>query len=65
MSSAICFNLDESKILSSGHGLMFVYDIGAVCGLIMLHGLVSLNPLPNDKFYTLPNCKSLQTTVSN
>ena len=25
----------------------------------------SLNPFPNDKFYTLPNRKSLQTTISN
>ena len=23
------------------------------------------NPLPDDKFYTLPNWKSLQTTISN
>ena len=25
MSSAVCFNLDQSKILSSGNGLSFVY----------------------------------------
>ena len=25
MSSAICFNLDQSKILSSGNGLIFVH----------------------------------------
>ena len=24
-----------------------------------------VNPFPNDKFYTLPNSKSLQTTISN
>ena len=24
-----------------------------------------LNPLPDDKFWTLPNCKNLQTTISN
>ena len=26
MSSAICFNLDQSEILSSGNGLMFYYQ---------------------------------------
>ena len=27
MSSAICFNLDQSKILSSGNGLIFLWCI--------------------------------------
>ena len=26
---------------------------------------ILINPLPHDKFYTLPNWKSLQTTISN
>ena len=26
---------------------------------------MTLNPIPNDKFWTLPNWKSLQTTISN
>ena len=26
--------------------------------------LLEVNPFPNDKFYTLPNWKSLQTTIS-
>ena len=25
----------------------------------------SINPLPHDKFQTLPNCKSLQPTIAN
>ena len=34
-------------------------------GLLDLVALNILNPLPNDKSYTLPNWKSLQTTISN
>ena len=26
---------------------------------------INFNPLPDDKFWTLPNWKSLQTTISN
>ena len=36
MLSAICFNLDQSKILSSGNGL--------------IKPVLYLNPLPDDKF---------------
>ena len=34
MSSGICFNLDQSKILSSGNGL----NLGTQSGLLITHG---------------------------
>ena len=36
MSSAICFNLDQSEILSSGNGLTFISDIFSETGLLLL-----------------------------
>ena len=32
--------------------------------LTIYHIIKIFNPLPNDKFQTLPNCKSLLTTIS-
>ena len=31
----------------------------------LLADFLCINPLPDDKFQTLPNIKSLQTTISN
>ena len=36
MSSAICFNLDQSKILSSGNGLKTSFALRCICHLHML-----------------------------
>ena len=64
MSSAIYFNMEQSKILSSGNGLMQHYDktmLGAVLFNSISHeqnlactlgmkSLLTVNPLPDDKF---------------
>ena len=52
LSSASAFNLDCSKIL--------LFD-----DKLNLHHTTIFNPLPDDKFQTIPNWKSLQTTISN
>ena len=88
LSNVVCnfFNLDHSKILSSGSELSIVQInefclwIGkkkkiwkkwkgclpafALCLAMFWKGFL-INPLPGDKFKTLPNWKSLQTTISN
>ena len=45
-----------------------VFNIKMVSKLsfgIELNQTLHLNPFPNDKFQTLPNSKSFQTTISN
>ena len=55
MLSAICFNLDKSKILSSGNGLSLAKPnvtssevlVRTLQGCSMTTSLFSLNPFPN------------------
>ena len=49
MSSAICFNLDQSKILSSGNGLIVVMDLGFETGCF--------NFLTNDNLIIMSSTK--------
>ena len=46
--SAVCFNLDQSKILSSGNGLkqLLFFQRGHVQDFVIWEGV---NPFPNDK----------------
>ena len=53
MSSAICFNLDQSKILSSGCGL--VSSMVVDCVALYLHIITSL---PNEKNFLLTKLKA-------
>ena len=46
MSSAVCFNLDQSKILSSGNELNTWMNIDIVVKMVC----PNVNPLPDDKF---------------
>ena len=55
------FNLVKSKILLIGRELI-VFAIGQFCASPRTS--LPHNPFPN-KFWTLPNLKSLQTTISN
>ena len=50
MSSAICFNLDQSKILSSGSGLI-------CCHQNAHNSLDKVNPFPNKPFCDCPKFK--------
>ena len=54
MSSAICFNLDQSKILSSGHGLVFSTVLKTyTCTIILAtSNLLSPGAWNMDKFKT-------------
>ena len=54
MSSAICFNLDQSKILSSGNGLIVTSALVA-----------SVNPLPKDKFLDCFKLKAFADDIFN
>ena len=40
-------------------------DNSTACAFYALLTCESFNPFPNDKFWTLSNSKSLQTTISN
>ena len=77
MLPVICFNLDKSKILPSGNGL-----IGKELSPLFKEQCSYFNPLPDDKildwsklkpiadyilsaFNPFPNWRSLQTTVSD
>ena len=57
MSSAICFHLDQSKFLSSGHGLTQTSENKNYSRTVV-------NPVRNVKFQAHPNSKSLQRTIS-
>ena len=52
MSSAICFSLDQSKILSSGNGLKYKSKITTTTTLNMIHDVIgTANPFSyTDKF---------------
>ena len=53
-----------SRTLSNKLELSLVYkmmQLSAWCNPLRSY----LNPFPNNKFWTLPNSKSLQTTISN
>ena len=54
-------SLEESKIFCSGKGKkafsLMVLKISQLCSK-------RVNSFPNNKFWTLPNSKSLQTTIS-
>ena len=70
MSSAICFNLDQSKILLSGNGLRKdgEYDPDMVLVLIRSKILSSgqeLNPLPNHKFLDCSKLKPFADDKNN
>ena len=52
MSSAICFNLDQSKILSSGNGLTFI-------SLTPYHTVYSFNPFPKQQNLDSSNLKKI------
>ena len=60
MSSAICFNLDQSKILSSGNGLRS-FSIDSLPSLNipdLLTNCTWINPLPNVKFLDVTKLKA-------
>ena len=42
-----------------------IFPTKCCCDSFFQNGFCFLNPLPNDKFYTLPNWNSLQMTISN
>ena len=73
LSSANTFNLVQSKILSLGKEFKTLYKLQPeelslnVTYAPRQHfdGNRQFNPFPNDKFQTLPNSNSLQTTILN
>ena len=58
ISSAICFNLDQSKILLSGKGLTMHDEFGSSQN-------DRINPLPNDKFLDWPKLIAFADNKTN
>ena len=54
-----CFNLDQSKILSSGN------ELKTKIHLIVAYKMLSINPLPDDKILTLSKLKSFADNKIN
>ena len=62
MSSAISFNLDQSKILSSGNGLTQISRREALAKGYLMHLRVALTLYKTTNFWAGPNSKNLHTT---
>ena len=64
MSSAICFNLDQSKILLSGNGLIIFTENQALTAeywhhfAMLFFDLDLFNSLPNDKILDVTKLKA-------
>ena len=65
MLSAICFNLDQSKILSSGNGLTQSLSNDNICKCMSDSSKLKaipddklFNPFPDNKYLTLPKLKA-------
>ena len=66
MSSAICFNLDQSKILSSGNGLKGLLVVEPVKHRNLLNHLsLTVNTLPNNKILDMTNLKAFANDKIN